>query len=129
MSKKAVTDAVAARLAANWPTTPILSKNTALSAPADGGPWVRLEFPVTNDIQTILGRGYRSSGAFRIVVATEIASGLSKSNTWCEAIAAVFRNHRFDNVDCGTPSIREGIDDGNYFLASVIVPYFYDYTD
>lgn len=129
MAKKVVTDAVAARLAANWTTTPILALNETTQAPADGGPWVRLEFPVANGVQTTLGRAYRETGAFRIVVATEIMSGLAKSMTYCEQIATIFRNQKFDGVVCLTPTIREGVDDGSYFIASVVVPFRYEYSD
>jgi hypothetical protein len=129
MAKKAVTEAVAARLAANWTTTAILQLNVDMEPPADGSPWVRLQFPVSNDIQTVLGRGYRATGAFRIVVATGIAEGISDSMTYCEQIATIFRNQRFDGVECLTPTIGEGIDDGNYFIATVIVPFRYEYAD
>jgi hypothetical protein len=129
MAKKAITDAVAARLAANWTTTSILKINEDMGTPADGSPWIRLQFPVSNDIQTILGRGYRASGAFRIVVATRVGEGLTDSMTYCEQIATIFRNQKFDGVQCLTPTIGEGIDDGSYFIATVIVPFRYEYRD
>jgi hypothetical protein len=129
MAKKAITDAAAARLAANWNTTPILKLNEDMGTPADGSPWIRLQFPVSNDIQTVLGRGYRATGAFRIVVATGIGEGISDSMNWCEQIATIFRNQKFDGVECLTPTIGEGIDDGNYFIATVIVPFRYEYAD
>lgn len=129
MAKQAITDAVAARLAANWTTTPILKINEDMGTPADGLPWIRLQFPVSNDIQTVLGRGYRASGAFRIVVATEVGEGLTNSMTRCEQIATIFRNQKFDGVQCLTPTIGEGIDDGSYFIATVIVPFRYEYRD
>lgn len=129
MAKKAVTDAVAARLATNWSETPILALNAATQTPADGGPWVRLEFPVANGTQTTLGRSYRETGAFRIAVATQILSGLDRSMLYCEQIAAVFRNQKFDGVECKTPTIREGVDDGSYFMASVVIPYVFRYSD
>lgn len=129
MAKQAITNAVAARLVANWTTTQILKLNEDTGTPADGSPWVRLQFPVSNDIQTILGRGYRATGAFRVVVATAIGEGLTNSMTWCEQIATIFRNQKFDGVQCLTPTIGEGIDDGNYFIATVIVPFRYEYSD
>lgn len=161
MAKKAVSDAVAARLAiyagifdgahildqnglnilTNLSNPLLLASRYALGLPAilrlnettqtplDGGSWLRLEFPVANDTQTILGRGYRETGAFRVAVATEIGSGLAKSNTWCEQVADIFRNQKFDGVDCRTPTTREGIDDGSYFIAAVIVPFRYEYRD
>lgn len=129
MAKQAVVDAVRARLSANFTSCAILSLNQDVLPPADGSPWVRLEFPVASNTQTILGRRYRESGAFRVVIATEILSGETKSLTYCEEIATIFRNQKFNDVDCRTPTIREGLDDGSYFIASVIVPYTHDYDD
>ncbi|MBM3642239.1 MAG: hypothetical protein FJX15_13135 [Alphaproteobacteria bacterium] len=129
MAKKAITDAVAARLAVNWVTTPILKINEDMGTPADGSSWVRLQFPVSNDIQTVLGRSYRATGAFRIVVATVIAGGLPDSMNYCEQIATIFRNQKFEGVQCLTPTIGEGVDDGSYFIATVIVPFRYEYRD
>lgn len=129
MAKKIVTDAVLARLQANWSTAPILALNETAQTPADGSGWVRLEFPVANGKQTTLGRTYLETGAFRIAVATEIGSGLAKSNDYAEQIATIFRNQKFSGVESLTPTIREGIDDGSYFIAAVIVPFRYEYRD
>lgn len=130
MAKKAAADAIRARLAANFTLAPILGLNETTQTPADGLPWVRITFPVASDIRTALGKNYRENGAARIVVATQIGDGLETSNAWCEAIATIFRDQKFDGVDCyAPPAIREGIDDGSYFIASVIVPYRYDYND
>ena len=130
MAKKIAADAIRARLAANWTASVILGLNSTTQTPADGSPWVRITFPVASDIRTALGKNYRESGSARIVVATQIGDGLETSNSWCEQIATIFRGQKFDGVDCyAPPSIREGIDDGSYFIASVIVPYRYDYSD
>lgn len=129
MAKQAVTDAVRDRLVANFTLAPLLKLNETTVTPADGSSYVRLEFPVANDRQVTLGREYREEGAFRISVVTEIGSGVTKSMTWCEQIATIFRNQKFSGVDCRTPTIREGMDDGSYFIASVIVPYRFEYSD
>ncbi len=128
MAKKDLTDAVAARLAANWLSTPILDLNDDMQTPDIGG-WVQLQFPVSSENRkaNLHGR-FREDGAFRIVVSTEIKSGLASSMTACETIAAIFRDVSFSGVQCWVPSIREGVDDGAYFVASVVVPYTYHYT-
>lgn len=129
MAKKVVTDAVFARLQANWSTTPILALNETTQTPGDGSAWVQLQFIVANGRQTTLGRTYLETGAFRITIATEIGSGLSKSNDYAEQIATIFRNQKFSGVESLTPTIREGIDEGSYFIAAVIVPFQYEYRD
>lgn len=129
MAKKTITDAVASRLAANFALATILDLNDDMLPPDGNIPWVRLEFVTAENMQTTLRTRYREMGAFRIVVATEVMSGLSKSMTWCETIATIFRNQYFEGVYCKTPTIREGIHDGSYFIASVIVPYRYEYSD
>jgi hypothetical protein len=127
MAKQAVRNAVAARLTANFTLAPILILNQDQTYPSDNSPWVRLEFPVSQNEMAALSSFNRETGSFRIVVATEIVSGVDKSETWCEAIATIFARQNFGGVACYAPTIREGIDDGVYFLASVIVPYRYEY--
>jgi len=127
MAKQAVRTAVAARLAANFTLAPILVLNIDEQTPTDGSPWVRIEFPVSQNVMAALSNYNRETGSFRIVVATEIMSGVDKSETWCESIAAIFNRQNFGGVSCYAPTIREGIDDGSYFIASVIVPYRYEY--
>lgn len=129
MAKSAVKTAVAARLAANFALGTILILNEDMLPPQDGAAWVRLEFPVAQNRVVTLGRRYREEGSFRVVVAVEVASGTSKMTTWCEAIEAIFRNQYFSGVKTWSPTINEGVDDGIYFMASVIVPYRYEYSD
>lgn len=129
MAKKTAVDAIIARLKANWTLAPILDRNETTQTPAEGSPWVRIEFPVANNRPQALDREYREDGGFRVVVATEIGSGIHKSNDWCEQIAAIFRGQKFGGVQCWTPTIREGVDDGSYFIATVVVPYWFSYSD
>lgn len=128
MAGKAATDAIRARLAANWTLTPILGLNADTQTPGDGSGWVRIHFPVVADRKTTLGMDFRETGSARIIVATPIGDGLDISNAWCDQIAAIFRGQRFDGVECYAPSIREGVDFGSYFEAAVIVPYRYDFS-
>jgi len=129
MAKTTVTDAMAARLVANFSSAPILGLNADMTHPDDGSSWVRLEFPFAENVRTTLGSTYRERGTARIVVATAIASGLSTSMSLCEEIAAIFRGHISGGLECEAPTIREGIDDGSYFIASVMIPYRFEYAD
>jgi hypothetical protein len=129
MAKKALADAVVAKLAAEITSATILNLNEDMEEPEDGTPWVRVDFPVSQNDRAALRRRYRETGSFRVVVATEIASGMGQSRTLCEEIEAIFRAKRFGDVETGAPSIRDGIDQGNYLLAAVIVPYRFEYSD
>jgi hypothetical protein len=131
MPHKSASDAIRARLAANWTKSAILGVNADMEPPTDGSPWVRVTFPVANDDKLALGPRYRDGSSAFIAVATEIAIGLEKSSEWCSEIAAIFRNHKFDGVDCAfaAPTINEGRDQGSYWIASVVVPYRYFYSD
>ncbi len=129
MAKKAAVDAIIARLKANWALSEIIDVNATTQTPADLSPWIRIEFPIASNRQVVLGRGYREDGGFRIVVATALGEGIGKSNDWCEQIATIFRNRKFDGVQCLAPSIREGIDEDMYFIAAVTVPFYFYYTD
>lgn len=48
MASKAVVDAVEARLAANWSATPIIGINLKGEPPADGSPFLTVQYPVSN---------------------------------------------------------------------------------
>lgn len=127
MAKKALREAIEARF--NWAFSDATILKLNEDAESVDLPWVRIDFPVAENSQTSLGATYREDGSFRIVVATPILSGVAGSMELCESVAAVFRNQLFDNVDCAVPTIKEGIDEGAFFLASVIVPYVYYYAD
>lgn len=129
MAKQAAVDAIIARLKTNFTLAPVLDRNAGTQTPADGSAWVRVEFPVANNRPQALDREYREDGGFRIVVATALGEGVDVSNAWCEQIATIFRGQKFDGVQCWAPTIREGVDDGSWFIATVVVPYWFSYSD
>jgi hypothetical protein len=128
MARKAVEDAVVARLAANFSDAPILDTNEDAFTPSDGTKWVRVYFPVSNVVPLTYAHSNSENGSFRIVVATEILSGKTPGLTLCETIAAIFSRQKFSGVTCFVPSISEARDDGNYYKRSVIVPYRFEFT-
>jgi hypothetical protein len=129
MAKKAAVDAIISRLKAEWTQSPVLDRNTDMQPSADGSSYVRIEFPAAANRPTTLSGDHREDGGFRVVVATQIAGGIAQSAEWCEEIATIFRGQKFDDVQCWTPTIREGVDQGNYFEAYVVVPYYFPYQD
>jgi hypothetical protein len=129
LAKKTAVDAIIARLKANFTLAPVLDRNVTTQTPADGSSWVRIEFPVSSNTMQTLDHEYREDGGFRVVVATALGDGLATSNMWCEQIATIFRGQKFDGVQCWAPTIREGVDDGSYFISTVVVPYWFSYSD
>lgn len=131
MARKTAADAIRARLASNWSNSVILGVNSDMQTPTDGSPWVRVSFPVASDRKLTLGASYKDDSSAFIAVATELAIGIDKSEEWCEEIASIYRGQKFDGVDCefAAPTINQGHDEGSYWIASVVVPYRYFYSD
>ena len=134
MARKAVVDAVEARLAANWLTTPIIGLNTAQGdAPSDGSAFIRVEYPVADDRQLTFGapgdNWWREEGAFRIIINAERASGVATGLAWAETLAALFLGKDFgvQTFAPGSPAIDERNDQGNYYQLSFAVPYQFDF--
>jgi hypothetical protein len=133
MAKKAVVDAVRARLAANWneADAAIFDANSEGSTPADGTPFIILQFPVSDSEKPAVGtRHYLEEGAFRIVIHTQRGGGADQALQWGDTIAGIFRDLKFDGVECLVPSsplTHDDNDQGQYFVASVVVPYRYQF--
>jgi hypothetical protein len=135
MAKKAVVEAVSARLAANWDENlaAIYDANSQTSTPAGGEPFLVLQFPVADTERLpVNNRYYREEGAFRVVIHTEAGAGADKALEWGDQIAAIFRDQEFDGVVCLVPTsplTHDDNEDGNYFVTSVVCPYRYDFAD
>src|ERR1700736_428413 len=117
MAGKVVVDAVAARLAANWTTTPIVDDDAGGQAPWDGSPYVTVEYPVALENQITVGAPgnnvFRESGAFRIKLVCQTGTGLSQPLLWIDQLRAIFRGKQFSGVTTYAPS--PGIvDNSNY---------------
>ena len=130
MARKAVVDAVHAYLAANWTACAILEINADLQAPADGAPFIAVEFPVANGEKTTLGHSYRETGGFRVIIATERGAGVSKALDYGEQLRALFLDRTFGGVDTRpfsptSPRVDDLAYDGNYFRTYIVVPYLY----
>lgn len=132
MPSKAVADAVEARLAANWNTTPIFGINEQGMTPGDGSPFVAVQYPVQGENQLTLGspgaNHYREAGAFRVVVNEQRGIAAARALGWCDTLRALFRGQYFDGVQTFAPSppvINDANDLGNYFQVSFAVPYRY----
>lgn len=147
MALKAVIDAVEARLASRWsspeaiaarkaaglPECPVIGINLVGDTPADGSPYIQVQYPVANVSQRGLsGDFYREDGAFRLLLHMERGASLEPGYQMADDLARLFRLRRFDGVQTYTPSspvIDDRNEDGNYYGLSLAVPYEFDFVD
>lgn len=133
MAGKVVVDAVSARLAANWTQTAIIDDDSSGQGTGDGSPYVTIEYPVSREEQITVGSPgnnvFRESGAFRLVLVSQIGTGLSQPLAWIDQLRAIFRGKQFNGVTTYAPS-PAAVDNSNYvggkFVVSSSVPYYAD---
>jgi hypothetical protein len=135
MARKAVIDAVEARLAANWTLCPVIGVNTTAQTPADGSAFLTVQYPVANEEQASIGAPgsniFREEGGIRFVLNVERGAGLSTGLQWADALASLFRGAVFSGVrvtGLSSPAIDDRNDDGLFFQLSLVVLYEHDIT-
>ena len=75
---------------------------------------------------------YQEEGLFSVVISTKNEGGTGEALTIADEIAALFRHQDFGGIRCQVPSsprLDDENDRGNYFVASVIVPYTHQWQD
>lgn len=135
MARKAVIDAVEARLAALW-SGPSLRDPILLSEPpADKSAFLVVQYPVANERQASLGAPgdnlFREEGVIRFVLVVPRRQVKSEGYAWADQIAALFRAKEFDGVrtfEASSPVLDDRNPDGGYFTLSVVVLYAHDIT-
>ncbi|HVL73889.1 MAG TPA: phage tail terminator-like protein [Beijerinckiaceae bacterium] len=133
MARRAVIDAVEARLAEHWTRCPVIGINTAQAdPPADGSEYLVVQYPVANNDQRSIGAPegniFREEGAIRFVLHGRRGYGVADYLDWCEELAALFRAKDFGGMTSYAPS-SPAIDDlehGAYILLSFACPYKHD---
>ncbi|MGJ5163162.1 phage tail terminator-like protein [Bradyrhizobium sp. HKCCYLR1051] len=133
MASGALMAAVAARLAANWTRCAIVEDDTTGLGLSDGSPYVTIEYPVAREDQITIGavgnNVFRETGAFRLVLVSEMGQGRTQPIAWIDELRALFRSKNFDHVTTFAPSPGV-VDTSNYragkFVVSSAVPYYID---
>jgi hypothetical protein len=131
MASKAVVDAVKTKLGSTFGGVPVLAINSGEETPASGDPFFVLQFPFSESSRVGLSRIYREEGGFRIVINGTRGAGEEQILDWAEDLSDLFRDQKFDGVETQVPSapfIDDNNEEGNYFVASIVVPYTYNYT-
>ena len=101
MASKEVVDAVTAR-ASTWTEVPIVGPNEGSETPADGSPFVRIDYPLSDSRQITFGAPganvWREEGVFRLIIHAERGSGVDAGLLWAGQLATLFRGKEFDGV-------------------------------
>lgn len=138
MASKLVMDAVEAQLSAAWaniaPDIPTVLPNARTgAAPSDASAFLTLEYPVANEEQISIGSPgsnvFREFGAFRMFLSVPIGYGLNPWAGYLDALRAAFRGQSFGGVKTLASSpmaTNDKSDDGNYFIVSTAVAYYFD---
>jgi hypothetical protein len=130
MPAKAVADAVQARLTANWTNTVVVDYDTN-AYPPDLDAFLVHQYPVVNGAKPVVGRIFWEEGGIRFVLNVRRGIGQEQGLEWSDELAALFRECKFDDVQCfetSGPIIDDTIEEGDWISYAVIVRYRYEYT-
>jgi hypothetical protein len=131
MPSKAVADAVEARLLENFTAVPLIPYDTQAQPPDDAEAFMVVQYPVANGVRPALGRTFFEEGAINIILNVVRGVGLAQGLTWSDEIAHIFRAVKFGDVLTFEPSgpiIDNTIEEGNWVMYSIIVPYRYEFV-
>lgn len=135
MASKAVMDAVAARVAANWTRATVFTSNLEAEVPSDLSPFLVIEYPIGNEGQITIGATgsniFREMGAIRFVLCVRAGSGLDPWTQYVDELRALFRAKQFEGVNtwaADPPVINDQSDVAGYFELAFAVPYYFDIT-
>lgn len=134
MARKVVKDAVMARLAAGFTAIPVHAPNSLYEAPADGLPFVYVDYPVGAEETLTSGSPgsnlIRDTGTIRFTVNSSRGYGLDDADGWILTISDLFRNKSFAGVqtwEVSPPATDDSNEEGMFFSTFVSVEYFYDF--
>lgn len=135
MAQAPVFQAFADRLEIFWDRCPVLDGLATRKPPADGGPFLTLQFPVSRSDQISIGAPganvFRETGVCRLVLSVPSGVATAAALAWADDLAALFRSRRFDGVDTGAPDsavLSDAEEAGAYAVLSVLIPYTFDFT-
>ena len=137
MAQGAVISAVEGKLGEPLPGVltdmPVVGVLTPNNRPAGAAAFLLVQYPVTNAQQITIGAPgdnvWRDEGVFTVTVhqpKAKFAMALQQA----DAIASLFRGQYFGGVQCWAPQsarFDDENDKGLYTVASVAVPYWFDY--
>jgi hypothetical protein len=138
MPSAAVEAAFRARLEANWNTADgvILGSNEVYETPADGSPFVIIQYPIVQNIRPMMTRMRYEEGAARIIYNAQKSAGLAGPLAKADALAAAFRGDQLkigasetiEIFEPSGPTINDDNEEGNYFELAIVIPYRYQFS-
>ena len=131
MASAAVEELIESYLTENWTRAPVLVVNQDAETPADGSPFLVLQYPLSDVTRPFVNqRTYREEGGFRIVINVPRNEGTATIRLWGAELAALFRDRQIGPVKCGIPSepyTDNESDEGNYFTGAMVCEFTYDF--
>lgn len=129
MASAAVEELVGAYIQGSWTRAPIFPENSEGDTPADGSPFVVLQYPMSNvERVTLTDPCYRETGEIQVKINVRRGDGTQTIREWGSELAALFRDKKFGSLTYGVPSepfTNDASDEGMYFRGSMLVPYTY----
>lgn len=132
----AVADAVEGYIGAAWTAAdgivlPVVGLNSQGQGPADGSPFIEIEYPVRNETQRTLGDPgnnlFKEEGGFRVIVNEQRGGGTARSRAWIDELRALFRGKYIPPIQCfeaSGPVTNDANDLGNFWQLSISIRYW-----
>lgn len=139
MARKAVTEAVDARLAAEWTHTAIVPFAATYEPPEaldeDGNPvpWLTVQYAVSETASLVLDDDegpFKERGIIFLILHVSRVADFGEVQNWLDELFDLFNRKRFDGVHCldATSSRMDNDADlGNYLQFTVSVPYEFQF--
>jgi Bacteriophage related domain of unknown function len=133
MAHQQVVAAVEKRMAERWHHCPVIGQNMQAEAPQDGSPYILIQFPASRTDRLAINEGYyREEGGVRFVLHLPAGEGTARALLWANELTRLFRYVDFDGVSTQAPTspfMDDTNDVGGWFLATIVVPYVFDFED
>ena len=104
MSYDTLREVLSERMIAEWSGTSldrVVHGDNRSPLSIDDGPWVRLSYSITSNVNAEIGTGFqRASGIITVQIFTEEKAGEKQSLDLVDGVAAVFQNKNFNRVEC-----------------------------
>lgn len=125
MAHPSVIAAVTAYVEAGFTHCPIVTENRSAATPADGTPYLKLDFPWSRS-EWQANDEFLEEGGIRLRLHIKAGRPTVEGRQWMEELTAMFRGHVLGAVQCYAPQ-SPASDDRNevagYFRLEITVPY------
>lgn len=133
MASLAVQEKVEALIGNPWNGITVITPNTSGEVPADASRFLTIQYPLSDSEQVGLAsvgnRNYREEGVIRLVLSVKKGEGNREALTLCETLRTLFRGYASGDFRCweaSPPVENNDNEDGNYYVLSVAIPYYFD---